>query len=263
VVAAATGYLEEVMRIIDPKELGPVEQAFRKIAAARYARLGSASDSASQLLHKRLQRFLIVVAKDQAMRKPLVKQAARAIGLDGKPDPSAAPASEIETIFSVGVQDLGEPFFDLLLKQMIDSENPEFRNSALGALARVEDPALARKLEAAVLAGSFKGTEMLDVVNRQMNRPATTEQTYAWLKENDKTIIGMIPESFRSNIFPTFGAAFCNDVRADEWERYVRSHAAELPGYERDLAQTIESIHLCAGLKQASAADLHAALSNY
>jgi hypothetical protein len=36
-----------------------------------------------------------------------------------------------------------------------------------------------------------------------------------------------------------------------------------LPGYERDLAQTIESIHLCAGLKQASAADLHAALSNY
>jgi hypothetical protein len=35
-----------------------------------------------------------------------------------------------------------------------------------------------------------------------------------------------------------------------------------LPGYERDLAQTIETIHLCAALKQASAADLLAALGN-
>ena len=263
VVAAATGYLEEVTRIIDPKDLGPVEQAFRAIATPRYARLTGASDSQSQLLHKRLQRFLIVIAKDQAMRKPLARQAARAVGLNGKPDPSAASASELETIFTVGVQDLGEPFFDLLLKQMIASEDPEFRNSAIGALARVEDPGLARKLEAAVLAGGFKGTEMLGVLNRQMNRPATTEQTYVWLKENDKAIIKMIPEAFRSNIFPTFGGAFCTSERADEWQQFVESHAAELPGYERDLAQTIESIHLCAGLKRASAADLLAALGNY
>ena len=263
VVAAATGYLEEVTRIIDPKDLGPVEQAFRAIATPRYARLAGASDSQSQLLHKRLQRFLIVIAKDQAMRKPLARQAARAVGLNGKPDPSAASASELETIFTVGVQDLGEPFFDLLLKQMIASEDPEFRNSAIGALARVEDPGLARKLEAAVLAGGFKGTEMLGVLNRQMNRPATTEQTYVWLKENDKAIIKMIPEAFRSNIFPTFGGAFCTSERADEWQQFVESHAAELPGYERDLAQTIESIHLCAGLKRASAADLLAALGNY
>jgi alanyl aminopeptidase len=263
VVAAATGYLEEVTRIIDPKELGPVEQAFRAIAAPRYARLAGASDSASRLLNKRLQRFLIVIAKDQAMRKPLARQAARAVGLNGKPDPSAASASELETIFTVGVQDLGEPFFDLLLKQTIASENPEFRNSAIGALARVEDPALARKLEAAVLAGGFKGSEMLGVLNRQMDRPATTEQTYAWLKENDKALIGMIPEVFRSNVFPTFGGAFCSNDRADEWQQFVKSHAADLPGYERDLAQTTESIHLCAGLKQASAADLLAAFSSY
>jgi hypothetical protein len=83
------------------------------------------------------------------------------------------------------------------------------------------------------------------------------------LKENDKKIIGMIPEFFRSNVFPTFGGAFCTNDRADEWQTFVESHAAELPGYERDLAQTIENIHLCASLKQASAADLLAALGNY
>jgi len=104
---------------------------------------------------------------------------------------------------------------------------------------------------------------MLGVIARQMNRQPTMEQTYAWLRENDKAIIPLIPEFFRSNVFPTFGGSFCSDARADEWEAYVKSHAAELPGYERDLAQTIESIHLCAGLKKASAADLLAAISSY
>ena len=263
VVAAATGYLEEVVRIIDPGQQGPVEQAFRKIVTPRYVRLAGASDSASQLLHKRLQRFLVVAAKDQAMRKPLAIQAAAVVGLNGKPDPAAAPASEYETILSVGVQDLGEKFFDLLLKQTIESEDPEFRNSAIGALARAEDPALVRKLEAAVLAGDFDGAEIPGVIFRQINRPATTEQTYAWLKENDKAIIAVIPETFRSNIFPGFGGAFCSDERAGEWERIVRSHAKELPGYERDLAQATESIHLCAASKAANAADLFAAFSSW
>ncbi len=263
VVTAATGYFEEITKIIDPAELAPVEAAFRKIAAPRYARLARASDSASQLLHKRLQRFLIVVAKDQAMRKPLARQAAAAIGLDGKANPSAVPASEHETVFSVGVQDIGERFFDLLLKQAIESKDPEFRNSAFGALARTEDPAIARKLEAAVLAGKFKGTEMLTILFRQMGRPATTEQTYAWLRENDKAIFGMIPETFRSNVVPALGGAFCTNERAGEWQQFVISHARELPGYERDLAQATEGIHLCASLKERSAADLISAFANF
>ncbi len=263
VVSAATGYLEEITKIIDPEQLGPVERAFREIVAPRYAGLAGASDSASQLLHNRLQRFLIVIAKDQAMRKPLARQAAAAVGLNGKADPAAAPASEHETIFSVGVQDLGERFFDLLLKQAVESQDPEFRNSAIGALARTEDPAIVRKLEAAVLAGDFKGTEMLGVVFRQMGRPATTEQTYSWLQENGKAIIAMIPETFRSNIFPGFGGAFCSNERADEWQKFVKSHAAELPGYERDLAQATESIRLCAALKKASGADLLGAFGSH
>ncbi len=263
VVDKATDRMEEITRIIDTKDLGPAENAFRRIVGPRYARLAGKSDPASQLLHKRLQRFLIVIAKDQSMRKPLARQAARAIGLNGKPDPSAVPASEVETIYTIGVQDLGKPFFDRLLAQVTVSEDAEFRNAGAGALARVEDPALAKELEAAVLAGKFKGSEMLGVLFRQMGRPATTEQTYAWLRENDKAIIAMIPETFRSNIYPTFGGAFCSNERADEWEKYVKSHAGELPGYERDLAQTTESIHLCAGLKQASAEDLIEAFSQY
>jgi len=241
----------------------PLQKTFRNIVRPRFAQLADKSDSGSNLLRQRMQRFLIVMANDQDMRKPLAEQAAASIGLNGEPDPGAVPVSQLETVLSIGVQDIGEPFFDLLLEQAIASEDPAFRGAAGGALARVEDPELVKKLQAALMAGDFKGTEALGIMARQMVRAATTEQTYAWIKENDDAIIERIPESFRSRIVPSLGSSFCSDERADEWQEFVESHADGLPGYERPLAQAIENVRLCAALRDAKGAELVAAFENY
>jgi len=253
VVTAVTGYLEQATNILDEAQLRRAERAFRAIAGPRYARLAASDDPGSVLLRKDLLRFMIVLAKDQDLRKPLAEQAAAVLGFGRPADPAAAPAEEYETIFTVGVQDLGKPFFDLLMARMLASDEPAFRNSAIGALARVEDPAMVRELQAAVLAGQLKGTEMLGILFRQMNRPATTEATYAWLRANDRAIIAMIPETFRANVVPQLGATFCSRPRAGEWRAFVAAHAAALPGHERGLAQAIESIELCAALREANA----------
>jgi len=263
VAAAAISHLESIANIIEDSQLAPVEEAYRKIVQPRYSGLGDASDSGSQLLRRRMQRFLIVAAKDPGMREALARQAAARLGLDTDPDLSAAPVSQLETIFSVGVQDLGEPFFDLLLQQAISSEDPAFRNSATGALARVENPALVKKLQAALLAGDFKGTELVGIIFRQMVRNATTELTYNWIRENDEQIIGMMPESFRSNVMPALGGYFCNSDRAIEWRAFVTSHGDKLPGYERGLAKATERNHLCSALRQARAAELVDTFANY
>lgn len=215
------------------------------------------------LLRQRLLRFMIVMAKDQEMRAPLAEQAAARIGLDGEADVNAAPASELETILSVGVQDLGEPFFDLLLEQAIGSEDPQFRNAAAGALARVEDPALVAKLQDAVLAEDFKGVEGLTIVMRQMARSATTDLTHAWLVENFDTLVERIPQTFRSNVVPGFGGSFCSEERAVEWQAFVEANGDRVPGYERDLAQVTEGIRLCAALRESSGDDLATAFAEF
>ena len=133
----------------------------------------------------------------------------------------------------------------------------------MGALARVEDPELVRKLQAAVLEKKFKGTEAVGIVFRQMFRPATTELTYAWLKKNEANVIEMIPETFRANIVPGLGGAFCSTARAVEWREFILSHADKMPGYERPLAQATESIQLCAALRKAKATELLATFENY
>ena len=263
VADAATGHLEDIADIIEENQRQPVEEAFRKIVQPRFSELGDASDTGSQLLRRRMQRFLIVAAKDPDMREPLARQAAASLGLDGDPDPSAAPVNQLETILSVGVQDLGKPFFDLLLQEAIASEDPAFRNAATGALARVEDPALVNRLQAALLAGDFKGTELVRILFRQMVRNATTELTYEWIRENDEQIISMMPESFRSSVVPALGGYFCSSARATEWQAFVESHADKVPGYERELAQATERNHLCSALRQARAAELVSTFANY
>jgi alanyl aminopeptidase len=96
-----------------------------------------------------------------------------------------------------------------------------------------------------------------------MARVATTELTFAWIRENDAAIIEQIPETFRSNTVPSFGGAFCSNERADDWQAFIESHADSLPGYERSLAQATESVRLCAGLREASEDDLLAAFAEY
>jgi ERAP1-like C-terminal domain len=262
VAQAATDRLEAILDIFGPDELPAVEAALRAVVAPRFARLTGAGDTGSQLLHESLQRFLIVVAKDHGMREPLAAQAAKVVGLDGEPDPNAVDAAELETVLSVGVQDIGQPLFDKLLGQVGASEDQQFRYSAVGALARVEDPALVRKLEAAVLGHAFKGTEMVAVLARQMNRPATTEATYAWLRQNADALIALVPEGYRSVVVPALGRAFCSAGRADEWRAFVTAHAEALPGYERDLDKATEGIQLCAALKAARGKELLAAFGS-
>jgi alanyl aminopeptidase len=263
VADSAMDKLESISDILENEELEQVLPSLRNIVRPRFEKLAGASDEGSKILHQSMQRFLIVIARDPQLRKPLADQAAARLGLNGEADPSAVPVDEMETTLSVGVQDLGEKFFDLLLEQGLASEDPAFRNAAFGALALVEDPALVAKLQAAVLAGQFEGTEPLGIVFRQMARKATTDLTYSWLRENVEAIIEMIPESFRSNVVPGLGGYFCSAEKAEEWEAFVNSLADSLPGYERDLDQATESVRLCAALKETQGSDLLAVLQSY
>ena len=263
VAESAMAKLEKSTDILSIDERNSVLPGLRNIVKPRFLELAGAGDESSEILHQRMQEFLVVTARDPELRAQLAQQAAARIGLNGAPDLTAVPADEMETAFTAGVQELGEPFFDLLLEQGIASEDPAFRRAALGALAWVEDPVLIAKLQAAMMDGAFKGEELFTVLRNQMIHRASSELTYDWLIENDDALIDKVPEFFRSRIVPALGSHFCSTERADEWEAFVNAHADKIPGYERELAKATESIRLCAALREAQGADLLAALEGY
>ena len=85
------------------------------------------------------------------------------------------------------------------------------------------------------------------------------EQTWDWFKANLPAYVKKVPD-VRKGGLPGAGGNFCSLDRRDEVSSFVEANAELMPGYERSLLQTLESIELCAALKEAKAADLAAAL---
>ena len=262
VVVRVTDTLSVLDSAVEFDRLGPVWEGYQALVKPVYESIPDSDDSASALLRSNLLRFLIVIARDQEMRAPLAEKAVSRIGLNGEPDESAVAVDELETVLSIGVQDVGEPFFDLLLEQAIATEDPGFRAAATGALARVEEPALVEKLQGAILSGDLSGTDAIGILYRQMVRSATQQATFNWMKANPDEFMALFPESFRAQYVPTFGYSLCGKDSADEWQAFVESHADVLPGYERSLAQATENARLCGGLREASQDEIIEALVN-
>lgn len=261
VVEAAIDHLEGLTDVFPPEQLPAVEAAMGALTSPRYAALNDATDNSAELLKSRLQRFLVVIARDPGLRAPMAAAAAKRVGMDGEPDPAAIPPSELETVLTVGVQDLGAPFFEHLLEMALASEDRVFRSDALGALARTEDPALSARLHEVILSGQIQGYEPLSVINRQMARGATTDLTFTWLRENLDAYLEFVPQTFAAQFIAGLGSYLCSAERAREWSRFIEANAGRLPGYERSLAQAVERSNLCGGLREARAQDLFQALN--
>jgi alanyl aminopeptidase len=261
-VASATVRMSSgVLEFLEGDDRERAEAALRAIYRPRYDALGSATDESSVLLRVALTQFLALDVDDPDVRAELGALADRTVDAAGRFDASAAPADLLETVLTVGVQDLGAPFFDRLEAASIAAEDPYFKSAAFEALGRVEDPELSARLRAAILERRFPLTDSTGMLIGQLGPDATRDATWDWVNANAEPVIMVVPEFFRSQVVPRFGLGFCSAERATEVEAFVVSHAALLPGYERSLSQTLEAIALCAALKREKGAELAAAFA--
>lgn len=229
----------------------------------RYDALAGAEGEKALLLRTKLARFLAIVSLEPQIRAEMAKQAASRIGFKGPADPTIVSEDMLETVLSVGVQEYGAPFFHALLRQVKASSDQAFRQKGLGALGRVEEPALSEVLRAEFLSGSFSMRESLGILFRQLARKPTRDATWGWIRDNFEAVLDTLPGGpFRGLIIGRMGGIFCSSARADEYKALVEAHADGLPGYERGLAQSLERVSLCLTLKQAKGAELAAAIRN-
>lgn len=246
--------------LLEGEDLAAAHAKMSPMFRPRYDALAGVEGEQSLLLRTELARFLAIVSREPQIRAEMAKQAAVRIGLDGPAEPTIVSNDLLETVLSVGVQEYGEPFFLALLEQVKASRDQAFRQKALGALARVEDPALARVLRAEFLAKSFRMRESLGILFRQLARKATRDATWDWIRDNFEAVIDTLPGGpFRGLVVGRLGQFLCKSDQAKEYKELVEAHADQLPGYERGLAQSLESISLCLTLKQAKGEELAAA----
>lgn len=227
----------------------------------RYVALQDAQDEEARVLHQRLQDFLALTARDQALRTHLADAAAAFVGMEGDPDPEALTADEYRAAARVAVEDIGPSFVNAFLEARDAIDVPAFESSAMYALGWSDDPETAARLRELALAEATEPGDAFRILSAQMANDETRDAAWNWLREHPEAVSRKVPSQYRRRV-PGLGGAFCDASRIAEVDAFAEEHAALFPGYERGIAQAKERIALCQAFREAKAEELRAELSS-
>jgi len=249
VVAAPLGYLAKYAHQYVSNEQAGSWQAFLKgLYGKKVEGLADSSDNESQLLYSQLLGFLALEAKDADTRKMLQDKALAFTGFGQERDAEALNSDLYESALTVAVQDSGKDFVNHLIKVRSEMDDPLFDNASAEALGRVTDPALLDSIHELALGEDMGAREAFGLISNAMAEPALQAKNWDWLRSNFPAVVNKIPEQWRRNT-PRFAASFCDRASLKEVQALFASQKKLVPGYERAMAQTEESINLCIAQK--------------
>ena len=162
----------------------------------------------------------------------------------------AANPDLIGTALAVVVQDQGKPAVDRLIKALKSTTAPAHRNAILGGLgsAKGEQATRVRNL---ALGDEVKMGEMARLFYADRDTRAGRDAMWNWFVDHYDAVYKRIG-AFASGYVPGLaGGGGCSSDEAERLTKFFKPRLKDLPGADRGLAQTTESIHLCAALKSA------------
>lgn len=262
VAVAPMAVLRSFGRIIDGDMREDLNAFSSALYEPAYDQLATATSDDDAVLKTTIERFLALTARDPAVRAQLRKDAESYLGLNGARKPGALSSDRYGAAFVVGVQDGGKPFFDKVLSAYSEIDDPVFAGVAPGALGATRDADLAARVRQLALAGTLGPRETYGLIQGQMGAAATRDVTWDWVTENYAEFVSKIPAQWPRRT-PGLASSFCEESGLREVEALFARVGQLAPGHERALAQTVETIGLCAALKTAQQADLAAALKTF
>ena len=136
------------------------------------------------------------------------------------------------------------------LKRLVREGSSFEKGAAIGALGSIRDDSIAAGLREDALndTKTFTGRQALSLIGVMVGNEAQAATTQDWLAENFEAFVERVPDVRKPGL-PGLASNFCSREERDAAETFFEERAALIPGYERSLAQTLESIELCAAFK--------------
>jgi len=228
----------------------------------RFERIRGTSTIQGNLLAPSLAAQLAFYGQDAELRKEMALKGADYLGVTGTMNKKAVAPNMLGLALSMAMQDLGEATYAPLLK-LATTGSPFEKSRALSALTATNDKDIAEKLLVLSLNkdSALTGRQSNSIVFGFLRSETFGDMTWDWLKTNFTQYVGDRVPDVRKGRMPGTGGNFCSIERRDEVQAFMLANKDTIPGYERSLQQTLETIELCAALKQEKASDIVQALA--
>jgi len=190
---------------------------------------------------------LAIGAHDPAIRKELAEMGALFTGFGGdeKIHHDAIDPNLSYVALLVATDEYGKPFTDLLWKLFKASDNANDRNYLLRAMASSIDPEIAEAVRGRILSPDLKDNEVNSILYRQMGRAENREAMWGWTQENMQALLERTPNQ-RKGQLPSIFDTFCTLEHASQIEAVFNPMIDTLQSGPRNLANSLETIRLCA-----------------
>jgi Peptidase family M1 domain/Peptidase M1 N-terminal domain/ERAP1-like C-terminal domain len=199
---------------------------------------------------------LAATAKDPALRKQLGDAAAALLG----GDKAALDPAWFGLGLDIWLGESGLAGAKRLAELALASEDPQFRPSALAAVAGSGDAATARWLLEEFKDTRLRRSEWLDIVRGVISTRETRDYGFAWLKDHFDELTSGGGGIFFTSRLPSLVGGFCSVEKSDEIAALLRPKLAGKTG-ALDLERTVERVRSCGVLKAARAAEVSAEMA--
>ncbi len=237
-----------------------IEETYAPREAALNARPENALSPREQLLKQALSSLLTDIGNRPAARAALVSKAEAFIGLGVARNAAALPPQDLASAMDIAVSDGGPRFADAALAFALASENQSERAAILRAVAGRGTPETVSALVSNAATLPLTGAEIYSVVAGAIGNDAARDAVWPVFEAQYETLLAKLPE-IRKPQSASFAGAACSAAEAERAKAFFESKAALIAGYERPLAQGLESAALCAAFVEQRLPELAAALS--
>ncbi|MBL4870131.1 MAG: M1 family metallopeptidase [Robiginitomaculum sp.] len=264
VASSAGSAIGSMYNTLLPKSARPDLARFTQtLYAERYQKIKDAKTMEGQLLSPTLAARLISYGGDKALGEKFAKAGANYLGLDGKVDKKALAPNMLGLGLRQTFKKDSKAAMPALMA-LVKSGTPAEKGRARGALsATLGDKVLTATMldEALNNTDVFTGRQATGLIYSLVGNPDTQTQAWSWFKENFDGFVKTRVADVRLGGVPGIAGGFCSVEKMTEVETFFTSKAELIPGYERSLAQVLESISLCAALKTEKSTELVSALA--
>lgn len=188
------------------------------------------------------------------VKRPTVRQQLRTLavaftGYDGNRqiNPGAIDNNLREIALTITAEMEDKDFAELLLDHFHNSTDALLRGQLLHAAAASKSPEIQQTLLQLTLSESIRDNEVREILQPLMREPDTRDRTWSWIRANMNALVARSPSWFQGSIIH-YAGEFCSLDRYTEIKDELTGTVTALGSGPRNLAETLESIQLCAAM---------------